>query len=263
MDKKIPKVKELHSSGIVVGMSVQKDKSIGGILRRKLTSIFKKYDALVLLNQDETHYFEDCKTVVIPNFTDFISNSDENTIKEKIVIAAGRIAPVKRFQELIHIWKLISDDFPEWKVKIFGDGDLKTTENLQKLVNKLNLTSSFFLLPSISTIQDEMQKAAIYAMTSETECFPMVLLEAQVCGLPIVSYDCPNGPRNIINDSSDGFLTPQNDRISFAQKLSELMKNESKRNEMGNNSKQNVKKFSKEKVMPEWDKLFIKLKVKN
>jgi glycosyltransferase involved in cell wall biosynthesis len=91
----------------------------------------------------------------------------------------------------------------------------------------------------------------------------MVLLEAQVCGLPIVSYDCPNGPRNIINDSSDGFLTPQNDRISFAQKLSELMKNESKRNEMGNNSKQNVKNFSKEKVMPEWDKLFIKLTVKN
>ncbi|OYX85616.1 MAG: hypothetical protein B7Y83_04155 [Flavobacteriales bacterium 32-34-25] len=260
IERRIPKVKELHSSGVVVGISGNEErKSIKG----KLTNIFKKYDALVLLNKDEVPYFEGCKNVVIPNFTDFKSNLQEISIKEKTVIAAGRIAPVKQFHELIYIWKMIHHDFPEWQFKLFGDGDLKLIEELQNLINSLDLSSSFLLKPSISTLQQEMEKASIYAMSSATECFPMVLLEAQVCGLPIVSYDCPFGPRNIVTNDHDGYLTSQNNHEDFVNKLSELLLNETKRKQFSNNARQSVQRFSKENVMAQWNKLFTQLIIKN
>lgn len=256
----IPKIKELHSSGVVVGIS---GKGESKSIKEKLTHIFKKYDALVVLNKDEIPYFDGCNTVVIPNFTDFNSKDQALENKEKIVIAAGRIAPVKQFHELIHIWKMIQHDFPEWQFKLFGDGDLVLREELQNLIISLDLSSSFLLMPSVDDLQKEMEKASIYAMSSATECFPMVLLEAQVCGLPIVSYDCPNGPKNILQDESNGFLVPQNDRLLFAQKLSELMKDNVLREKMGQKAKENVAIFSKEKVMTQWDDLFMNLKKEN
>lgn len=259
IERRIPKVKELHSSGVVVGISRAEAKKS---LKSKLTNIFKKFDALVLLNKDEIPYFEGCKTVVVPNFTDFNSNVQEFRNKEKTVIAAGRIAPVKQFHELIYIWKMIHYDFPEWKFKLYGDGDLKLTNELQNLIKSLHLESSFLLMPSTSNLQQEMQKASLYAMTSATECFPMVLLEAQVCGLPIVSYDCPNGPRNIVSNGFNGYLVSQNDRIAFTNKLSELMRDDVLRSNFEKNTK-HVACFSKENIMQQWIDLFTQLKIRN
>jgi glycosyltransferase involved in cell wall biosynthesis len=104
-----------------------------------------------------------------------------------------------------------------------------------------------------------MQKASIFAMTSATECFPMVLLEAQSAGLAIVSYDCPYGPRNIIEDTIDGILTPVNEINQFAKKLKELILDDKARQSIGIAAKQNGMRFSKEKIMKQWDDLFIKL----
>ncbi len=256
IERRIPKVKELHSSGVVVGISRDEAKKS---LKSKLTSIFKKYNALVLLNKDEIPYFGGCNTIVIPNFTDFESDLPENVVREKTVIAAGRIAPVKQFHELVYIWKIVHEDFPDWKFKLYGDGDLKLIIELQNLIKSLHLESSFLLMPSISNLQQEMQKASLYAMTSATECFPMVLLEAQVSGLPIVSYNCPFGPRNIIANEFNGYLTLQNNREDFANSLSKLMYDENKRNYLGENARQSVMRFSKENVMAQWDDLFNQL----
>ncbi|MEL1240112.1 glycosyltransferase family 4 protein [Flavobacterium flavipallidum] len=256
IQKQIPKIKELHSSGIVVGISGKKEKKS---IKENLTSIFKRYNALVVLNKDEVPYFEGCNTVVIPNFTDFKSDLSTKYVKEKTIIAAGRIAPVKQFQELIHIWKMIHDNFTDWKIKLFGDGEPQLVTELQELIQSFNLESSFLLMPATANLQEELEKASIYAMTSATECFPMVLLEAQVSALPIVSYDCPFGPRNIITNEFDGYLTPQNNREYFAKSLSELMLDESKRNYLGENARQSVIRFSKENVMAQWDDLFNQL----
>lgn len=260
IQKQIPKIKELHSSGIVVGISGKKEKKS---IKENLTSIFKRFDALVVLNKDEVPYFEGCNTVVIPNFTDFKSDLSTKCVKEKTIIAAGRIAPVKQFQELVHIWKMIHNNCTDWKFKLFGDGEPKLVEELQELIQSFNLESSFLLMPATTNLQEELEKASIYAMTSETECFPMVLLEAQISGLAIVSYNCPFGPRNIVNNGYDGYLVSQDNREDFAKCLSELMFNESKRNYLGGNARQNVICFSKENVMAQWNNLFTQLKIKN
>jgi glycosyltransferase involved in cell wall biosynthesis len=251
LHKKIPKLKEFHSSRFMYNAS---------FIRKKIDVVFEKYDALVVLNQTEKTYYKGKKIVVIPNFTDF--NYNNETIKEKTVIAAGRIAPVKQFDELIKIWKKLKLEFPDWKLKIFGDGEIDFVNNLKKMIIELDLSDNVFIFSSVNSIQYEMQKASIYAMTSSTECFPMVLLEAQACKLPIVSYDCPNGPRHIINDTIDGYLITQSDSNLFKNKLFELMKNCSLRIYLGENALRNVQNFSKNKVMSKWNDLFLDVIIK-
>ena len=254
IDKKIPKIKELHSSGIIVSKCANQGKVFKVWFNNKLIDVFNKYNSLVLLNKDEKKYFPKANTFEINNFTDFVV--EKNIEKENTIIAAGRIVPAKQFEELAIIWKKIHLNFPDWKNKIFGDGDPNTIINLKKTVSELKIENSFLIFEATKNIKLEMQKSKVYAMTSQTECFPMVLLEAQICGLPIISYDCPNGPRNIINNEVDGFLIEDKNRILFAEKLSFLLTNKDLLIKMSQNSSVNVNRFNKSKIMTIWNNLF-------
>ena len=253
--KRIPKLKEFHSSRFFYN----KNKN----WKQKLDKAFEYYDNLIVLNPDEKEYYSNINISIIPNFTDFESFEIKSIKKEKTIIAAGRIAPVKQFDELIKIWNLISNDFPEWKIKIFGNGEPELIKSLNNLIVLLNLKNSVFILPATPDIELEMQKASIYAMMSETECFPMVLLEAQASRLPIVSYNCPNGPRNIINDNFDGFLIENYNQQLFAQKLSVLINSEDLLTKMQENAAINVNKFKKDIVMKQWNDLLVNVTLKN
>ena len=96
-------------------------------------------------------------------------------------------------------------------------------------------------------------------MTSRYEGLPMVLLEAQACGLPIISYDCKCGPKDIINDGIDGYIIPMGDRQLFADKLLELIKDQELRLRMGNAAVVSSKRFDEERIMRLWTSLFNKI----
>lgn len=251
--KRIPKVKEFHSSGAIMNMP----NTIIDKLKYQLFLILGYYRAQVVLNQDEKKYYPFRDIHVIPNFMD--NNGKEEILqKEKTILAAGRIASVKQFDHLIKAWSIIAVDFPGWQVKIFGDGDEVLSAKLKQLILHLKVPN-IYLMGATSHLQQEMQKASIYAMTSATECFPMVLLEAQAAGLPVISYDCPNGPRNIIINKQDGLLTPHNDISVFAKKLGIFIQNECDRKTMAIVAKQNVVQFSSKIVMKQWNDLLLKL----
>src|SRR5690606_10305629 len=108
-------------------------------------------------------------------------------------------------------------------------------------------------------LKGEMNNYSIYGMTSETECFPMVLLESLSVGMPIVTFDCPTGPRHIVTSNEDSFLVPNKDVNEFAMKLSTLMNDESLRKDMGRKGIMNIKRFEIERVMQEWANLFHRL----
>lgn len=253
MAKQIPKVKEFHSSGVtMVNPETVTDK-----LKNKLFLLLDRYQAQVVLNEDEKKYYPFSSLYVIPNFID-INEISEPSAREKTILAAGRMATVKQFDHLIWAWASIAADFPDWEVKIFGDGDIAFSAKLEQMIHELKVPN-IHLMGSTHLLGKEMQKGSVYAMTSATECFPMVLLEAQAMGMTIVSYDCPHGPQNIITNNQDGMLVPHNEIDIFAQNLSDLLKNESKRQEMGRMAKQKVKEFSKEKIMIQWNELFLKI----
>ena len=120
----------------------------------------------------------------------------------------------------------------------------------------MGLSNSFLVFKATANILIEIQKASIFAMTSKTECFPMVLLEALACSTPIVSYDCPNGPRNIIDNNINGFLINDKNRQMFAKQLKLLIDNENLRNQLSIHAKESSKKFDKRVIMQQWESLF-------
>ena len=256
--KRIPKIKEFHYS-----------KFIELSIRKQPTSRFKKYflkfadyveskyDKLVVLNKDEATYYKTNNVAIIPNPLTFFPNSISN-VGAKVVITAGRIAPVKGYDILIDIWAMVAEKFPDWQLHIYGEGNAPAIQTLKDQILKLNLTESVILKGITNTIQDKMLNSSIFVMSSHNECFPLVLLEAKACGLPIVSFDCPHGPANIIN-ANDGRLVPLYDTTAFANQMIELMGNQELRKQLGEQARNNVVKFKTAHIMETWEALFYEL----
>lgn len=243
---KIPKVLEVHSSGSSYNMKTW-------FYKRRIIDL---YDRVVLLTYDEIQYFGLKNIVVIPNF---VNESDENVLlkaKKNYVITAGRVVPVKQFDHLIDIWRSIASKYLDWEVHIYGDGNIKA---LEEKIHENKLENSFKLYPGTSEINNKMKEASIFALVSATEAFPMVLLEAMSAKLPIVSYDSPNGPRNIVTDGKDGFIVPLNDKVAFSEKLDLLISNPKIREDFVQNQKSKLDLFSKERVMNQWNDLILDL----
>lgn len=253
---KITKIKEFHSSRHFDSLSRTHNKSLlKNIYYRLNDYIESKYDYLALLTKDEQPYYSSNNTVVVPNaLTNFPYKTA--SLNSKKVISAGRIAPVKGFESLIQSWKLIADKNIDWSLDIYGEGEPEYVNSLQNLINSLDLQHKVNLCGSTNNIEDKMLNASIYVMTSKTECFPMVLLEAISCGLPIVSFDCPNGPRNIIINGEDGILVEDNNIENFAKALMKLIDNKELRLKMGKQGRINIKRLMPSEVMAKWLKLF-------
>lgn len=260
--KKIPKIKEFHFS-----------KSIEDVYRRNSGNFKKKYflkftdyvetkyDKLVILNQNETIYYKSKNTKTIPNpltfFPDNVSDLSNN-----VIISAGRIAPVKRFDLLIDIWKLVCDKNKDWKLHIYGPSEKHYFDYLQNKIDKHELSEYVYLKGATKDIKSKMLQSSLFVMTSENECFPLVLLEAQACGLPIVSFDCPHGPRNIITEKS-GLLIKMDDTEAFSKAILNLISAKNTLKEYGVNARKNSLNYRIEKVMELWLSMFDELKQKN
>ncbi|OYX27592.1 MAG: hypothetical protein B7Z06_04045 [Flavobacteriales bacterium 32-35-8] len=256
--KKIPKVKEFHYSKFIEVEKRQNPSSVFKTLFFKFADYVEtKYDKLVVLNPDEAAYYKSNNTVTIPNPLTFYPETMAS-LAEPTVIAAGRIAPVKRYDILIDIWKQVHKKNNTLKLHIYGEGEPNYVAGLQKQIERKNLSESVFLKGATSHIQNKMLSSSLFVMTSDNECFPLVLLEAQACGLPIVSRDSPYGPRNIINTQT-GVLIKMNDSEGFAQAILELMSNVEKRKEFGRNARLHAVNYSIGKVMDQWNNLFNEL----
>lgn len=220
--------------------------------------ILFKYDCVVYLTRGDQNDWNLplSRTAVIPN--SYVPKTNECALLEnKEVIAVGRYVDEKNFSELIDIWSFISKKYPNWVLKIYGDGYLKG--RLFTHIQTLGLSQQVLLKGSTTHIEDAFLTSSIVVQTSLSESFGMALLEAKSLGVPAVSYDTPNGPREIIIDGKDGFLIPMHDKEQFAEKLMFLMRDEELRKRMGIEAKENAKRFHSDVVMSQWMELFHKL----
>lgn len=220
----------------------------------KRTAIARKYDAFVVLTDEDRLDWRGLNNITtIPNPLSFVptSYSDLNT---KRVIAIGRYTTQKGFDLLIDIWSKVYPYFPDWKLSFYGGGGKK--RKLEDQVKRLNLGSCIEINPPTKNVEEELNKSAIYAMSSRYEGFGLVLLEAMACGVPVVSFACKSGPKDIINDGEDGFLVSMGDKDAFAQKLLLLMGDYDLRVKMGDAARKNALRFSEDRVMPKWIDLF-------
>jgi len=229
------------------------------ILVRLVKRVFyKKLNYIVTLNlTDKKKYEKYLKNVIcIPNFIN-IKNKKQASLDNKLIFSAGRLHKHKGFDLLIKAFKIVAKKYPEWILEIAGEGNEKS--KLTKLIKKYKLEKNVFIIPFQSNIEKKYLEAAIYVLSSRQECFPMVLLEAMSYGIPVVSFDSPNGPRDIIKNENDGFLIKPYDVNKMAKKIMFLIENYELRKRMGINAYENIKRFSEENIGNMWKNLFIHL----
>lgn len=257
--RKIPKIKEFHSSKY----NEKKKKQEKSFSLKKMFFFFtekieKLYDKIVVLSEGESKFYMSQNLSVIPNPLTFSTNKT-SLVNTKKIIAVGRVAEVKNFEEIINVWSFLKKDFPAWEVNIFGGGEMDYLNKLQDMINEKGLKEKVFLRGESDNIFEEMLNSSIYIMTSISECFPLVLLEAQACGLPIISYDCPTGPRSILTNDS-GVLVQNRNRNELILNLKKIILDEELRRSYGYKAKKNSENYSIEIVMKKWDELFHNLK---
>ena len=219
--------------------------------------VLKKYDRIVILTQeDKVRNWRPWKSVsVIPNPAP--SSSRYASLVPKRIVAIGRLAYPKNFSSLIRSFAIVVRQFPDWTLDIFGEGEERKT--LLSEIRSLDLNASVRLMGSTSDVPSILPSYSLFAMSSRFEGFPLVLVEALSCGLPVVSYACPCGPRDIIRDGVDGFLVPPGDETLLAERICQLIEDENLRRRMGTAAQERAKEFSLEKVIPMWTSLFEEL----
>jgi len=213
----------------------------------------KRLDKFVVLsNEDKEKWVELNNLAVIynplPEFPESISDCTN-----KIVVAAGRLVRQKGFDMLIDSWRLVAEKHPEWKLKIYGNGN---KEEFLNQISRNGNQESCILYDAVTDLSEKLSEGSIFAFTSRFEGFGMVITEAMACGLPPVAFACPCGPKEIITNGIDGFLTNPGDIATLAEKVNFLIENEDFRREMGKKARVRAERFRIELIAQEWDSLF-------
>ena len=219
-----------------------------------LVGHLSKLDKFVVLTEEDKRQWLELNNIIsIPDPLTFYPEQ-VSSLKNKRVIAVGRYVYQKGFDLLLKVWSIIEKRYPDWELVIFGSGN---REPYECLMNELNIDGSRCHLngPS-SNIQQEYMNSSIFAFTSRFEGFGMVLVEAMSCGLPVISFDCPCGPHDIITDDEDGLLVQNGNVSAYVHKLSLLMDDASLRQRMSTAGRKNVERFKMEHIGDSWKKLF-------
>ena len=221
---------------------------------RSLVSKLKKLDQFVVLTHEDRQAWPELSNVsVIPDPLSFVATM-QSPLTEKRVIAVGRYVYQKGFDLLLQAWANIEKQHPDWQLAVFGDGDRSSYE---QQMEKLGVDAGrCHLNGPTSNIQQEYANSTLFVFSSRFEGFGMVLVEAMACGLPVVSFACPCGPKDIVCDGEDGLLVENGNVEALASALSRLMGDEALRLSMSQTGRKNVQRFSMEQIAECWKQLF-------
>ncbi|MEU4890789.1 glycosyltransferase family 4 protein [Streptomyces sp. NPDC044780] len=177
--------------------------------------------------------------------------------RAKLVVAAGRLIPVKRYDLLVAAWASVATKHPDWHLRIYGRGPQLPV--LRRQIDELGLAGHITLMGAHSPIETEWAKGAIAAVTSREESFGMTIVEAMHCGVPVVATDCPHGPGEIITDGRDGLLVPVGDVDGIAKGLLTLIEDDALRRSMGAAARVAARRYAPERVAAAYERLIEEL----
>ncbi|MEH1829420.1 MAG: glycosyltransferase family 4 protein [Nostoc sp.] len=246
---------------VVVSERIEPSRSPLGRVWKKLRKLTYSYaDKIVVQSNSAFSYFLDTlkinTCIIIPNpvlLPPKVQNISDKVVGNYSLMAMGRFEIQKGFDILLKAFAKIKDTYPKWKLIILGDGSLRF--ELESLRDELGLSNQVYLPGKTNNPYEFLREANIFVMSSRYEGFPNALCEAMACGLPVISTDCPSGPREIIRDGVDGILVPSENVYALATAMERLMSNEQERQHLAANASDVTQRFSLEKVMGMWEKL--------
>ncbi|WP_214891716.1 glycosyltransferase family 4 protein [Exiguobacterium sp. s142] len=223
---------------------------------RKLSCLFNNC-TVVLTQKDKEDYEMNYKKI---NRIEQIYNPLDSTIKRyeynedsQKIITCGRLVEVKGYFSLLEVAKIIFSYYPTWEWHIYGKGELE--KDLKNRIIELDLENNVKIMGEKTNIYEVYKNYSFYVMTSKSESFGMVLLEALQSGIPVISFDCPNGPGEIIEDSINGYLIENFSIEKMAKKIMLFLESSELRKKMAHNTDHNLWKFKEEKIFKEWKEL--------
>ncbi len=221
--------------------------------------IVRRFDRFVVLTKEDAGYWGTLPNLmVIPNAALQTTTLQANTHTSRRVIAVGRLDYQKGFDRLIEAWHLLPADLHKtWRLDIFGQGEWQ--EMLAQQIRGFNLEDSIQIHPPTMDIVQEYASSTFLVMTSHYEGFPMVMIEAMSCGLPVVSFDYPCGPRDIIQQETNGLLVPDGDLQALALAMQQLMSDEALRTRLGSAALKVTETYNEDNVMKQWTTCFRQL----
>lgn len=229
---------------------------------RQDEQIVRRFDKFVVLTNEDRGYWGNLPNIeVIPNAAMHVSDAYSDVMNKR-VIAVGRLDYQKGFDRLVQAWQLVrhTGKFTDWKLDIFGQGEWR--EMLQQMIDKAELQDSVRLNRPTKQIGEEYVKSDLLVMSSNYEGFPMVMIEAMACGLPVVSFDYKCGPKDIIQPGINGLLVPNGDIQALADAMMKVMEDEAYRKMLSLNARKVVDTYSEQAVMAQWIRLFTSITAK-
>ena len=224
---------------------------------KKVVDSAKALDAFVLVSEGLKEYYKkeltpyNTKCVYIPNTIDYLPSKVSN-LKTKRLISVGRLSREKAYDDLLDIYIKLHDIDPTWRLDIIGDGAQKNL--LGDKIYSLGLQESVELhgFQKKDYINRLLKDSSIYLMSSITESFGIVLIEAMSFGLPCIAFDSAEGANELIKNNYNGYLVPNRDKDLYVKKVLKVMKDDKLRHKLGENGRQVAMEFTNEKVKEYW-----------
>lgn len=231
-------------------------------LRTVLARHYRDLDAVVTMTEADAAVYRarmmlpGVKVTSVPNIVPAaaVPPSDGTA---KVIAAAGRLAPGKRFDLLVEAFSAVAAKEPDWELRVYGGGTER--DRLRTLIDGLGLAGRVRLMGTRTPIETEFAKASLVVSSSEAESFGMTLVEAMRCGVPVISTDCPLGPAEIITDGVDGRLVPVGDTRALAEAMVDLIEDPAWRRAMSSAALESAHRFDPEPIVARYEELFTEL----
>ncbi len=226
----------------------------------KIIRSVSKLDYLVLVSKNLKSFYKDktdCKCVYIPNSIDEVPKK-RSSLVSKNLISVGRLSREKGCMDLLEMFNILRKKDSSFVLNIIGDGPLKN--DMKKYISDNNLSNNVIMhgFQGKDYINKFLSKSSIYIMTSYTESFGIVLLEAMSYGIPCIAYDSAEGACEVIKNNYNGYLIKNRDPLKMINKIENLINDKDKRNEMGKNAYVSVSKYTSDVVKNDWINLIEK-----
>ncbi len=224
------------------------------VIAKKISSVLS--DGYIFQTEAAKKYYPSSmhkKSAVIPNavFNPMIGEIEPAEIRQKIIYGVGRLSPQKRLDCLIDAFSIVSEKHPDYKLVIFGEGDLR--EDLQNQIDKLNLSEKAILPGADKEALKFVSKGSVFVLSSEYEGMPNALMEAMAVGVPCVSTRCKMGPEELIDDGYNGILVSDGcSKDELASGICRIIENEELADRLSQNSRKLIETHSVSAICESW-----------